>query len=94
MENNKLKFIYVEVEKYNVWAESKEAIRIFLEDKVSNTHFIWFQKKYAFPSDYRDIITLSLVENWEYEIKNEENKLVKTIKGKELYKMITGKELK
>lgn len=67
MEKNKLNFIYTTIPKSLVVAESKDAIKINLKDDL----YFWIQKKYAFPSQYMNVINISLVEGWKYELKND-----------------------
>lgn len=85
MEKNKLNFLYTRIEKDMIVAETKDAIKI--EIKYYNDDgrgYVWIQKKYAFPSKYTTTCNISLVDGWEYEIKNHENNLIEKIDAKKL----------
>lgn len=84
MEKNKLNFLYTKIEKDMIVAETKDAIKIRIKYDTGDSAYVWIQKKYAFPSKYTTTCNISLVEGWEYELKNLDNKLIEKMKAKEL----------
>lgn len=88
MEKNKLKFIYTTIQKAHVEAESKDAIKVYVGDYGVETAYVWIQKKYAFPSQYMHTINISLVQGWEYELKNEKGTTLTKINADQLKRQI------
>lgn len=84
MEKNKLNFLYTKIEKDMIVAETKDAIRIRIKYDNGDSAYVWIQKKYAFPSKYTSRCNISLVEGWEYELKDNDNKVIEKMNAKEL----------
>lgn len=59
--------------------ETKDSIYMY----VGTEKGVWLNKKYVFPSNYSNYVTISIVEDWDY----------KVYSGKDQYEIVKGKEL-
>lgn len=83
--DTKLDFIYVNIHKDDIIVETKDALLLLLN---ANTK-VWINQKdkYAFTSKFTNIVSISLVKNWKYNLFNLENEKIKEVNGEELAKL-------
>lgn len=84
----KHKIFYAKTFKSKVKAETKTSILLV----VANDVLVWFSKKFVNPSMYSNILTLSIIAEYDYDaIKNGDEG---TIKGSNLIEFLDAKESK
>lgn len=83
-ETNNLPTTRITFHKDNVLVETKEAVLVDIGSGA-----VWLTKKGMFDSRYTNLLSKYIVDNFDFEIIDKQtNKVIKTVKGKELAELI------